>query len=87
MTEEYRIGDQKRADLHAIRGERRFLFEIETGRSDVTGNARACAATGMTVVVLFTSNIERDKYAAQLKDLAIVLGPDELDQLNHLLNA
>jgi hypothetical protein len=85
VTEEYGVGNGKRADLLATRNNQRLLIEIETGQSDVLGNARSCAASGIPVVAVFTSSRERNKYHEQLKGLALALGPEDLKELHELL--
>src|SRR5438309_1791823 len=39
----------KRVDLYAARGNRRFVIEIETGKSEVQANIQKCAGNNATL--------------------------------------
>jgi hypothetical protein len=79
VTEEYHLGDGKRVDLMAQKGERRFLIEIETGKSDVHANVAKCTAAGATTIVFFTAATQ------DLPEGVVVLTPETIDQLNDRL--
>jgi hypothetical protein len=79
VTEEYHLGDGKRVDLMAQKGERRFLIEIETGKSDVHANVAKCTATGATTIVFFTAATQ------DLPEGVVVLTPETIDELNDRL--
>jgi hypothetical protein len=68
VTEEYPVGGGKTIDLVAERDGKRVALEIETGRSDVSGNVRKCLDAGMDrVVVVAVSACIRDRLARTLR--------------------
>jgi hypothetical protein len=84
VTEEYHVGNGKRVDLHAQRGERVFLIEVETGKSDVRANIAKCTGHGR-LVMFFTSAQALDAARAVVPDDVLVVAPESLTRLHDLL--
>jgi hypothetical protein len=82
VTEEYHLGNGKRVDLCARRGERVILIEVETGKSDVHENITKCAGHG-TLVVFFTNRDALE--AARLPADVLALTPETITNLHDLL--
>ncbi len=84
VTDEYDLGDGRRADLLAQRGNHRWLIEIETGKSDVPRNVEKCAGSGMRFVVFFTSDEAHAR--ARLPPEIETCTPTSVDRLVQLLS-
>jgi len=83
VTEEFHLGERRRADLCATRNGRTILLEIETGKSNVAENIKK--ATGHTLVLFFTTNHARDATRDTIPDGILVLTPDTISELHTLL--
>jgi hypothetical protein len=81
VTEEYAVGDGQRVDLAAVRGERRFFVEIETGKSDMSANVAKCVDKGAALIVFCTNATA----AAAVPPGVVCLTPETIDQLIDLL--
>ncbi|MCX5683239.1 MAG: DUF87 domain-containing protein [Planctomycetota bacterium] len=82
VTEEYPVGGGKTIDLVAERDGKRVAFEVETGKSDATGNVRKCLDAGMDeVIVVATTSAIRDELLPLLPGDAAVrclTGPEAM---------
>lgn len=88
VTEEYPVGTG-RVDLYAERENRRFVIEIETGKSDLRANITKCEGHDATLVVFFTNNTAKTQSADLLAGWpgVIVITPDTINTLHDLLRS
>jgi hypothetical protein len=85
VTAEVALPNGARVDLCAVKGERAFLIEIETGKSDVRRNVEKCAGQDGTLVVFCTNTTARDEALAIVPTGVLVLAPETLSDLHALL--
>ncbi|MDX2154026.1 MAG: DUF87 domain-containing protein [Bryobacteraceae bacterium] len=86
VTREYQLGNGHRVDLLATRGPRRILIEIETGKSDISGNADKCQGHGH-LIVFFTTTIAWRQHQKKLPTGVLAIYPDTIRHLHEVLNA
>ena len=84
VTEEFHLGERRRADLCATRNGRTILLEIETGRSNVVENIKKSA--GHKLVLFFTSNGRHGLYVVihrSPRGVFILLPPSNTSRPDH----
>jgi len=85
VTSEYLLLSGGRVDLHATKGGRTFLIEVETGKSDVKRNIEKCAGNNATLIVFFTNEQALRTARGAIVAYVVVLSPETLNQLHGLL--
>jgi len=60
ITEEAPVGGGKTIDVLAVKNGQKIAFEIETGKSDVPGNAKKCLNAGMDRTIIVTTSVDAD---------------------------
>jgi hypothetical protein len=84
VTEEFHLGDRKRADLHAHRKDRVILIEVETGNSDVQGNITKCQ--GHELVLFFTNQHAYETERHRIPHNVSILTPDTINEIHNILD-